>query len=583
MSHSLRQKAFALILSTWWIFDTSGVVVAMQVMDDQEMSSESGAGLAFPFENFRFEMEKTSFIQLTGSDTNLCTAGSTTSPVGCTTFRRGDLRYYGLTMSRGTTGGTSGTITTTNVTDWFGNGCTAGTFGLGCPISSESIINYSNHDNPFIFRVFNYTGFDTAGTSTNSRPVLEILGPSNMDPFRWSFFGEVETGRTYGATASNGLYPITGATCSAGSGAACLLQVQNIILGKPASRLKPPSVGGSVDASNPYYGPAIRLFQYAGTTAATGSDPATYGIQYESRLSGDYRMSVNNAAATPSRGVAPDFNDEEGMYFRNVQAYLPLGQLHYQALVFDDTQPGSTGVVTTNGNVSIEVTRIPNVTAVYQDFYSFADGTSGSTNSGYTRTGRADRYYLTHGYSEWGTQFPTNANSNGLGGSGVNSTTYSGTGDPDGATRIINSTNFPAATCASNGGPNFVDGSNGNNCTTWSGQTVGELLTAPTTTRDQVISAGGIVFVSRNSSSTWNVLPNQNQAASTINMLWVNNSSSNGGGSNWANTYRLERDSRYTAGNVANVTRTVNAINLGTARIDGLLINHMKIETLGGQ
>lgn len=566
---SRMKKIIATAMSLWLFLDSTSVVVAMQAMDDLDLSEENGAGLAFPFENYRFEMEKTSFIQLTGSATNLCTSGTST-PAGCTTFRRGDIRYYGLTMSQGTVGGTT-TVTAGGV-DWFGNGCVAGTYGLGCPISPNGITNYSNYDNPFILRVFNYTGIDTAGATVNNRPVLELVGPSNMDAFRWSFFGEIEAGRTYGATASNGMYPITGATCAAGTGTACLLQLQNIILGKPASRLKPPSVGGSVDATNPYYGPVLRLFQYAGTTVASGADPATFGIQYESRLSGNYRMSVNTAGAAVARGTVPDFSDEEGLYLMNVQAYLPLGQLHYQALVFDDTQPGSSGAVTTNGNVVIELSRIPNNANVYKDFYSFADGTAGSVNSGYTRTGRSDRYYQTHGYVEWGTQFPDNG--------GVNTTRFAGD-DFDGATRAVNSTNFPAATCASNGGVNGVSGSTGANCTTWLAGTVGDIWGTPAT-RDQVIAAGGMVFVSKNGSTTWNVIDDSMAAGSgALQMLYVNNSSSNGGGSAWASTYRLERNGNYAA-SVANPIQRVNAINLGSARVSGLLLQHLKVETLGG-
>lgn len=575
--YSRRQKAIALALSASLLIDSSSVVIAMQAMDDSELSEENGAGLAFPFENFRFEMEKTSFIQLTGSDTNLCTFPSTTSPAGCTTFRRGDIRYYGLTMSRGTTGGLAGTVTTTNVTDWFGNGCTAGTYGLGCPISTQSIINYANYDNPFILRVFNYDGYDTGGTLTNSRPVLELLGPSNMDPFRWSFFGEIEAGRTVGATASNGMYPITGATCTAGSGTACLLQLQNIILGKPAARLKPPSIGGSSDATNPYYGPALRMFQYAGTTAANGVDPATYGIQYESRLSGNYRMSVNTTGGAVARGTVPDFTDEEGLYLMNVQAFLPLGQMHYQALVFDDTQPGSSGSVTTNGNVAITVSRIPNITNVYRDFYSFADGTAGSVNSGYTRTGRPDRYYQTHGYVEWGTAFSDNG--------GVSQVRFSGV-DPDGPT----TTTASYMNCGSASGYPGVSGTfngTGGACTRNDGQAVGNVV-GGSTTRDNVIAAGGMVFVSKNGTTTWTVVNNQNLAVNnTLNMLYVCEPGSagqcgspNSTGVAWDNQYRMERDARYGS---YNPQVSVNAINLGTARVNGLLIHHMKIQTLGGQ
>lgn len=528
--------------------------LALSQLSESEMSEVQGAGLAFPFDQFRFEMAPTSFLQLTGSDTN----------PALTTFIRGDLRYYGLTMSRADGG---------NVRDWNGNACTPGAFGLGCPISDDYIVNFANFDNPYVWRAFNYTGYDTGGALTSDRAVFEILGPSDMDPFRWSFFGEVEAGRTYGATASNGLYPITGASCTAGTGSNCLTQLQNIIIGKPVSALLPPSIGASENQA-----PALRFFQYAGTTAEGGTNPATYGIQYEHRLSGDYRMSVNTTGSTVERGVIPTFTDREGLYFRDVQTYLPLGQLHYQALVFDDNQVGSSGGVG-NGNIAIEVTPIPNEANVYQDFYSFADGTAGSLNSGYQRTARPDRYYETHGYVEWGTDFPTNPHPNGMGGAGVSSVRFSSNdADPDGPTRVVNSTNFPAATCASNG--SGVNNSDGRNCTNWDGSTVGQVVDGRVGSPEQVLAAGGIAFVSRDG-GTWQVANNQNKPVnSTLNMLWVRRDDTNYGGNNWESYVGLERDARYL--NEYNPTINLNAINLGSSRIEGLQINHLKIETLGG-
>lgn len=541
--------------------------LALSQLSESEMSQVQGAGLAFPFDQFRFEMAPTSFLQLTGSDTNPAQ----------TTFIRGDLRYYGLTMSRADGG---------NVRDWNGDPCTPGTFGLGCPISDDYIVNFANFDNPYVWRAFNYSGYDTSGALTSNRAVFEILGPSDMDPFRWSFFGEVEAGRTYGATASNGLYPITGANCTAGTGSNCLTQLQNIIIGKPVSTLLPPSIGASENQA-----PALRFFQYAGTTAAAGTNPATYGIQYEHRLSGDYRMSVNTTGGTVERGVIPTFTAQEGLYFRDVQTYLPLGQLHYQALVFDDNQVGSSGGVG-NGNIAIEVTPIPNVPNVYQDFYSFADGTAGSLNSGYQRNGRPSRYYETHGYVEWGTKFPTNGNPNGMGGTGVSSVRYSGN-DPDGPTLQINQANFPSCVQgtyagmdgANGGNPCYVNSGNGGSGTpssAWDGNWVGNIVEGAVGSAEAVLSEGGVAFVSRNGGS-WQVLHNQNRPEnSTLNMLWVQSGDEWAGTSgSWDTGYQMQRDARYNT-NDYNPMLNVNAINLGSSRIEGLQINHLKIETLGG-
>lgn len=546
-------------------------------LEDAEMSQVQGAGLAFPFDEFRFQMAPTSFLEFTGSDTD---------PLE-TTFIRGDLRYYGLTMSRGSSGGAGGSIWNSNLQYLDGSTCSdSGFFGLGCPASGDNLINFANFDNPYVWRAFNYTGFEPDGTPTSDRSVFEILGPSNMDPFRWSFFGEVESGREVGAVNSNGLAPITGANCDAGSGSGCLTHMQNIILGKPVSLEKPVGVAGGESASNPYRAPVLRFFQYAGIDG-DAENPATYGIQYEHRLSGDYRLSVHSDADTPSRGELPTFTNREGLYFRDVQAYLPLGQLHYQALVFDDSQPGNSGMVTTNGNISIELTRIPNVTDVYNDFYSLAPGDT----EGYQRTGRPDRYYETHGYVEWGTKFPDNG--------GVSQVRYAGA-DPDGPTLQITQANFPSCVQgtyagmggANGGNPCYVNAGNGGSGTpgsAWDGNWVGDIVEGAEGSAEAVLSEGGIIFVSRDGSSTWQVVNNQNLAPQEdLHMLWVESGGEWAGTEdNWETGYRLTRDARYSAtpnsnGNYYNPTLNVNAINLGSSRVEGLQINHMKIETLGG-
>lgn len=574
-----KSRKLVIALSLWLVMDTSGL--AMMPLDDSELSEENGAGLAFPFNDFSLQMANTSFIELTGDAPDPAK----------TTFVRGDLRYYGLSLTNG--------VNLTGV-DWAGAACTTGFSGLGCPRSNNTIGNYSAFDNPFVMRTFNQNQYGTNNLpDLQDRTVLEIIGPSDMDPFRWAFYGEIESGRN---GASN--------SCAAGSTlAACLLKTQNIILGKPASRLKPVSIGGSSDATNPYSGPIVRLMQYMGTTGDAGADPKTYGVTYDSRLSGDYRLSVNTVAADAGvRGVIPSFTTEEGMYFKNVQAYLPLGQLHYQAMVFDDAQPGSTGTSITNGNIAIVTTRIPNQADAYKDFYSFKDGTVGSANSGYDRA-HPDRYYQTHGYIEWGDKFPINTNPNGLGGSGVSTVRFAGV-DPDGPTQALNATNFPAATFITGSGTttrtvtyngvnytiqsaglgsgspapsNPINCADGKTTCTYSGVTVGNSFTGTINTREEVVAAGGMVFVSRDPNSTWTVLNNQNLPEGTAdNMLWIANTTSTpAANTSWTYSYQLQRDARYPAADY-NAKIKVNAINLGHSRILGMSINHMRIETLGG-
>lgn len=356
--------------------------MALEVLEDNGLGEVSGEGLALAFEDIRFQMAPTSFIEFTGAD-----------PGAVTTLKRGDIRYYGLAL----TSSTSGTGM-----DWFGNGCTDGTRKLGCPMSNAGITNFANFDNPYMIRVFPYTKVDLAGNTTPST-VMELIGPTNTDTFRWAFWGEIESDR---GGASN-----------------AILKNQTIILGKPVTFTKPPSIYGTT-ASNPYLGAVMQYLQYSGES--------TFGMIYNSRLSGDFRFSVRqNATGSDVRGVVPDFTDTEGLYVTDVNAFLPLGQLNYQAITYNDTQ-NNAGPATNNGNFVVELTSIPNTANVYNDFYAFptplaatgsCDATCQSINRGYNRvtTAQSADYFDTHGFVEWGYKYPTCAQSNCMTGTGVSS------------------------------------------------------------------------------------------------------------------------------------------------------------------
>lgn len=285
------------------------------------MSAVSGAGIAIALDNFRFAMAPTSYIELTGDNSTI--------PAG---WSRGDARYYGLSM----TGLGPGT-------DWFGSGtgggCNANAVvaDLGCPVGINNADDFAPVYNPFMLRVFQYTGVDRDGnslTGANRPTILEFIAPSKSDAWRWAFWGELEVGR-------DGNH-----TFGAGHADATFLQSQSIIVGRPSTKDGRPAV-----------------FQLMRTR---DSSDETLGIIYHSRLSGDFRFSVNQTAQSPD-GLhqVPDFGDTEGMYFRNVDAYLPLGQLHYQSIVLSGNG--------TDGNFTIELPRIPDVPAVYQEFYSDPD------------------------------------------------------------------------------------------------------------------------------------------------------------------------------------------------------------------
>lgn len=521
--------------------------LAMQAMEDEQMADVSGAGLAFVLDDFRFQAGPTSYIEQVGG-----------APAVGTSFNRGDLRWFGATIS-------SGGTDPANLATWSGS-CDNGLNSMGCPMGVAGIDNFGNHDNPYVLRVFDYTrvGLDggdwiggivdpVSGVSAGgvNRTVLEILAPSNMDIFRWAFWGEIQAST---ANPDGSINTILGT-----------LQNQNIIRGKAAARLKPPSIAGTSDASNPFDGPVLQLFQ--------NQSDQSLGLLYQSRLSGDYRMSVNQIVAGPDGDGVPRFTNEEGLYFTNVSAYLPLGILHYQSVVLDDINPGSSGGVG-NGNFVIELTRLPNDSNAFNDAYSI------SGEAGYQRAGRSDRYYQTHGYVEWGDGFPTCAAANCMSGTGVSSVRFAGPGAPGLPALTINSTNFPGNLCGNN---------RDQSCDRYSGTAAA--INIPSSTRAQVVGAGGISFVSRQSGATWNVVHNQNRPVLTDASNTGIRLARTAAISYYSAGCQLFRDCRELVASTPNPPALtdvpfnpvlqVDAINLGSSRVEGLMVQHLKITSLG--
>ncbi len=291
----------------------AGTSQALEELPEDELSSISGAGIAIALDDFRFAMAPTSYIELTGTNTALAN------------WDRGDVRYYGLTFSAASGPGET----------WYGNACSG---DLSCPIGTNAVANFAPVVNPYVARVFQYQGYDFQGNLV-SPTVFELIGPSQSDDWRFAFWGEIQSDR--------------------GGANDATLQSQTIINGKPITADGRPAV--------------LQLMQVADT-----ADP-TFGIVYESALSGDFRFSVAQDGGEPANGnqEVPAFDPQEGLYFRNVDAYLPLGRLHHQALVLDSTPAN-------DGNFVIELTRLPDVPAVYNDYYADASA------AGYVRWGTFD-------------------------------------------------------------------------------------------------------------------------------------------------------------------------------------------------
>ena len=355
--------------------------LTMQAMSEDELEDISGAGIAVALENFRFMMAPTSYMEQVGvtpAGAAACTgSGSVGSNTNC--WRRGDLRWYGINLSGAGAGGSH----------WNESGCDAS--GLNCP--RGGVIGggggwFSPFDNPYLMRAWSPTGMAYNGALINTDPdnpektIYEYLAPTSQPDYTLSFWGEIEAG----ATRNPALQPLGSGTGTTNGGG--LLKSQTIIRGNAA---------GSVFrlfkmTDNPLYGETFAMF-------------------YHSRLRGDFRFSVAQSASASSDVIGQPvvFANDEGLHFYNVDAYLPIGQLYYQALVLN--------AVGTAGNFSLTLTRVPNNNpVVYDRFYGLNAGDSRGFetarlavrdwNVGCGANQNCINYRQSHGHVRYGDWFP---------------------------------------------------------------------------------------------------------------------------------------------------------------------------------
>lgn len=361
----VRQAAFITFILCLGL-NTQHVWALSELMDGS-LAEVTGEGIVFGLKDFSFRMAPTSYIELTGTAPN---AAATAAG-----WRRGDARYYGLSLTGfDVSAGGAGM-------DWYGStssaGCIQGADGMGCSMGTADIKDFASAYNPFILRVFQRPGYNHQGTlltGVTAPTVLEFEGPTKSDKWRWSFWGELEVGRGTAYAASN-----TAGNClAAGNGNTvfCGLQSQVMVAGKPITKNGTPSL--------------LRMMR----TKDASASAETFGFTYQSALSGDFRMSVAQvgSANTGALHQVPDFNDKEGLFFKNVDAFFPLGRLNYQAITLSST-------VSKDGNFVVDLTQIPNTPNLYNDFYCGNTGSNCALDAnGFISAPNP----ATHGYVRWG-------------------------------------------------------------------------------------------------------------------------------------------------------------------------------------
>lgn len=448
----------------------------MVALEDEALSEFTGEGIAIVLEDFRFQMKNTGYIEQIG-----------TAPATGAGFQRGDMRWYGLTVSGA--GAADGL-------GWTGEACGHSL----CPIANTGA-TIAPFDNPYMLRVFDKTGWDFQNASV-TETVLEVIGPTNSDAYRWAFWGEAEVGKSgstntgllqsqtmiVGKPVSSTTYTESGYTVTTtktttsttvtSCGFLCTnyttttttdttvdTYTNNVKTGTSPTTTTTNNTSGSGNGGcggsgtprtcNP--APTTTTSQSATTTTNTVTPRGTtfrifqnqnngdrsIGFTFAIALSGDFRFSLaQTSTSADTLGQVPLFDNgttadnAPGLKFRNVKSWIPLGQLFYQSLIFDDTRTDATAG---NGNFVIELTQLPNQANAYNDFYSYAGITGGTpgagctdarytgVNCGYQRTERPSRYFETHGYSRWGDWYPGNGANCGAAGTLCN--TFNSTSD----------------------------------------------------------------------------------------------------------------------------------------------------------
>lgn len=491
------------------MFAFSAPSFAMQELEETDLRDATGEGIAIVLSDFALKFGPTSYFELTGTDE---AAGSELNA------RRGDLRWYGMSY-------TSGNRTTAGAGQAWSGPCSNGILNLGCPLGG-TIENLAPHDNPVILRAFDYAGTTMAGATNTTRSVIELLFPSKHERYRFSFWGEINVG--------------TGSTVGTGN-------TMGSTIGNGADKLQVQNIWSNIDQS----GTVIRLFQ-----TTTGTDD-TLGMQYINRFAADVRMSVAQRITSPDTlGQTPEFDDREGLYMGDYRVYMPLGALHYQAMVIDDVAVG-------NGNFQIKLTQLPNIASVYNEAYGRTITTDPTGGYDRTKIGLSNTaYHATHAFVRMGDWAATHRpNVNGTVGSAC---------DTGGTCYPYNPPAF-GATDAPLGGP---------------GRLMSSELAAGSCMQDRPSCTNGKNTAYSNSDGVFFVAaPGERFTVFAVSPNYMSDT-----GTSANDSPNLDAD--LNANNILNGTPVagdfagravvnLSTINLGDSNIQGMMVHSMSIRTLG--
>ncbi|QQT87844.1 MULTISPECIES: hypothetical protein [Acinetobacter] len=375
---------------------------------------------------------------------------------------------------------------------------------------------------------------NTGGMSTSYNNTLGLTGVIRLNTGDSSTLrGTATSTTTKGGETTNLLYPVSGsATPNPNSG--CDANLTSFANGRCTTQ--------------------ERVIQRTDTTTTTWKAPIlTNVLRLSTREKTNFEQGLTTTPALDSSSTIPIFDDSEGLFLYNVNANLVLGNLY---------QPVTLGVASDGKNIVLEIARIPNKQDIYSKVYTRYAGDTG--DSGVSYSGSTCNIYQCGSETTLGGVTYQGANA-------THSSITIGSTNYDATNNLLTASSDIGAVGISFGAT--VDGTGIYNKTVQQVQSQGRRWTTELkNTCDSYTWYGSCSSSSDKRTDAW--------------QAWGTYPTS---GTGWYNVDRTTISTPQVVSTNGVAGMPTNAIvqqsapsnNFGSAAIDGLLIQHMKITTKG--
>lgn len=360
---------------------SSSAVYALEALEDETMSETTGEGIAFLPENFSIKFDPLAYVR------------AIPRGVPAAGLKHADVYWYGLSL------GAADTVTGATPAAILGNATNLTNLSS---LNVGDITSWGSATNPWVLRVYStndllYNG-QTATVATGANyPVFQYRAPNytvGEGGLKYAFVGDIQIcNNPAAAIGANGTSACAGGTLFTNGSA-----------NAGAGRLESINVWNNFTVN----GSRLSIFQTTvdytsanGTPTtgfvAKGVGAGTFGMTFLNRINsastGVYHFGVAQlTGSTPNgagpRTAAPTFNQNEGAFFTDLDLNLPIGNLHYQPVIFGGDS---------TGNFTIELVRIPNVAAVYNAAYRDYSSNTAAQLAKMCTNATADCSAATHG------------------------------------------------------------------------------------------------------------------------------------------------------------------------------------------